>query len=41
MDNTSKVGNDCAMDNEGETESKTIDVINQNQNMFDNGKVPQ
>ena len=41
MDNTSEVGNDCAMDNEGEAESKTIDVINQNQNMFDNGKVPQ
>ena len=38
---TSEVGNDCAMDNESKTESKTIDVINQNQNMFDNGKVPQ
>ena len=41
MDNTSEVGNDCAMDNKRNSESKTIDVINLNQNMVDNGKVPQ
>ena len=41
MDNTSEVGDDCAMNNKRNSESETIDVINQNQNMFDNGKVPQ
>lgn len=40
-DNTSEVGNDCAMDNKRNSESKTIDVINLNKNMVDNGKVPQ
>ena len=38
---TSEVGNDCAMNNESKTEIKSIGVINRNQNMFDNGKVPQ
>ena len=43
IDNTSEVGNDCASNNreEGNTMIETIDGINQNQNMFDNGKVPQ
>ena len=43
IDNTSEVGNDCASNNreEGNTMIETIDGINQNQNVFDNGKVPQ
>ena len=41
MDSTSDVGNDCAMTSKRNPESETIDGINQNQNILDNGKVPQ
>lgn len=41
IDNTSKVGNDCASNNEGNTMTETIESINQNQNMFGDGKVSQ
>ena len=41
MDNTSEVDNDCASNKDGNRMSETIDGINQNQNIVDNGKVPQ